>query len=244
MFGKNPVRKQRLDPSGNLRVQEVFQTIQGEGPFSGCPAVFVRLAGCNLRCHFCDTDFESGWENVMAPKDLAAAVMRKVWESGIKLIVITGGEPLLQNLEPFLSLVTLMPPYCKVQIETAGTVWPDGLEGYPFYDDLDLVVSPKTVQITPIVRTKAKAWKYIIREGEVDPNDGLPLASTQVLGKVSRLARPDDYHLRWQRDSIFLQPCDEPDPAKTKHNIQAAIDSCMKYGYRLCLQQHKLVGLP
>ena len=59
MFGTNPSRKQVLDDGQELWVQEVFYTLQGEGPFSGQPALFIRLAGCNLRCFWCDTEFES-----------------------------------------------------------------------------------------------------------------------------------------------------------------------------------------
>src|SRR5882672_9762748 len=53
MFGQNEVVKEDYDPQGKLWVREVFYTIQGEGPDAGTPAVFVRLAGCNLRCYFC-----------------------------------------------------------------------------------------------------------------------------------------------------------------------------------------------
>lgn len=53
MFGQNTPR--RRESGGLLQVQDVFYTIQGEGPFAGRTAVFIRLTGCNLRCWFCDT---------------------------------------------------------------------------------------------------------------------------------------------------------------------------------------------
>jgi len=59
MFGTNPLSKPIESDGLYLEVQDIFSTIQGEGPFAGKPAVFLRLAGCNLRCFFCDTDFES-----------------------------------------------------------------------------------------------------------------------------------------------------------------------------------------
>ena len=59
MFGGNVARKQVLDDGQQLWVQEVFYTLQGEGPWTGHPSIFVRLAGCNLKCFWCDTDFES-----------------------------------------------------------------------------------------------------------------------------------------------------------------------------------------
>ena len=59
MFGKNPIRKPENHDGNFLKIQEIFYTIQGEGIYSGYPAVFVRLGGCNLACKFCDTEFET-----------------------------------------------------------------------------------------------------------------------------------------------------------------------------------------
>lgn len=58
MFGNNPIRKQVLRDDGALYISGIFATIQGEGPLTGTPAIFIRLSGCNLQCGFCDTDFE------------------------------------------------------------------------------------------------------------------------------------------------------------------------------------------
>ena len=59
MFGKNPIRPPEKGDGSILFVQEIFPTLQGEGPLAGVPAVFLRLGGCNLACSFCDTEFES-----------------------------------------------------------------------------------------------------------------------------------------------------------------------------------------
>jgi len=59
MLGKNPTRPQYLNDGQALWIQEVFYTLQGEGPFSGELAVLVRTGGCNLKCFWCDTNFES-----------------------------------------------------------------------------------------------------------------------------------------------------------------------------------------
>ncbi|MDE6629453.1 MAG: 7-carboxy-7-deazaguanine synthase QueE, partial [Muribaculaceae bacterium] len=73
-----------------MRVNEIFYSIQGEGAHTGVPAVFVRLSGCNLRCPFCDTDFNSGEE--MTSEEIAAAVNAYP----ARHVIITGGEPTLQ----------------------------------------------------------------------------------------------------------------------------------------------------
>ena len=59
MFGKNPKRPSIVSDGNSIFVQEIFPTIQGEGIFSGLPAIFIRLGGCNLACSFCDTEFEN-----------------------------------------------------------------------------------------------------------------------------------------------------------------------------------------
>src|SRR4051812_2880501 len=100
MFGRNPVRKQEQGDGGTLWVQAVFYTLQGEGPFSGHPSVFVRLGGCNLRCVWCDTDFESSsWRPRL---DELLARIEAVRPESCDLVVITGGEPFRQNIVPLV----------------------------------------------------------------------------------------------------------------------------------------------
>ncbi|MEO0248285.1 MAG: 7-carboxy-7-deazaguanine synthase QueE [candidate division WOR-3 bacterium] len=241
MYGNNPVRKKNPRSDGALHVQEVFSTIQGEGPHAGRPAIFVRLAGCNLRCYFCDTDFESNWNQVLSPAQLVERIQQLREGRAIDLLVLTGGEPLLQDLTYFLDEVFEL--NLEVQIETSGSLWNESLDEFVWENDLEFVVSPKTKTVHPNICKRASAWKYIVRHGELAA-DGLPSISTQIPGKPSMLARPPNFHLGWYRDRIYLQPCDEGDELKNTMNLKAAIDSCMTHGYRLCLQQHKLVGLP
>lgn len=226
MFGANPIRKQELRTDGMLWVQEVFRTIQGEGPLAGRPAVFIRLAGCNLACKFCDTEFESG---EMVHED---AVETEAWRLAFgwkrPLFVLTGGEPFRQDIR---YLVKRLLQTGDVQIETAGTLW---LEGLP--NDAEIVVSPKTGQIKAAIMGKASAFKYILRAGEVDAEDGLP--STMPTGVLGRVARPRP------GAEVFVQPCDDHEPMRNKENLEAAKESALKFGYRLSLQQHKILELP
>jgi organic radical activating enzyme len=239
MFGQNPLREQELTSDGSLAVTEIFHTIQGEGPHAGVPAVFVRLMGCNLRCHFCDTEFEKLWvDGPMAPAAVIADIQRlrgkHTW-----LVVLTGGEPLRQNVVPLIAGLVMVG--FRVQIETAGTLWQPGLEQLIESGEVDIVVSPKTGRVHAQVAALARAWKYIVRAGEQHPDDGLPNVGTQMPRAVKvRLARRPPESNR----EIYVQPCDEYNPEKNKANTQAAVECSLKYGYRLCLQTHKIAGLP
>lgn len=245
MFGKNPIRKQDLTSPERLRVQEIFYTIQGEGPFQGEPCVFIRLWGCNLKCYWCDTDFESNDWNPSVT-EIVSEVLTKFKEMGTSkgykppLVVITGGEPLRQNLLDLLG--ELSDRSIHTQIETNGTLWVDGLQYFIARGELTLVCSPKTGKVHDSIREWCEHWKYIIDELSSSPEDGLPMASTQVEGKSMEIARPD--FSMWPE--VWVQPLDESHHAinKTARNTQHAVKVAMKYGYRLCLQQHKMVGLP
>lgn len=96
-----------------MRVNEIFYSLQGEGYNTGTAAVFVRLAGCNLKCPFCDTDFKSYVE--MTEDE----IVDEVAKYRTFLVVITGGEPTLQLTE--LLVAKLHRKHFKVAIETNGT---------------------------------------------------------------------------------------------------------------------------
>lgn len=75
------------------KVNEIFHSVQGEGSFSGCPATFIRLSGCNLSCSWCDTDFSQKYD--LTAKEIADMIK-------YEKAVITGGEPTIYDLEPLL----------------------------------------------------------------------------------------------------------------------------------------------
>ncbi|HHQ45091.1 MAG TPA: 7-carboxy-7-deazaguanine synthase QueE, partial [Candidatus Altiarchaeales archaeon] len=75
-----------------MKTIEIFSSIQGEGKFMGIPQVFIRLAGCNLSCSWCDTPQSKGGGKEMSVE----TVVSEVELLGIKSVCITGGEPLLQ----------------------------------------------------------------------------------------------------------------------------------------------------
>jgi 7-carboxy-7-deazaguanine synthase len=230
MFGTNMVAEPRPLSQGFL-VKEIFLTIQGEGPWAGRPALFVRFAGCNLRCTFCDTNFAGGKEYTL--QQLTHAIL----DTGCKRVVLTGGEPMLQNV---LALVRSIGHELVWQVETAGTVCPP-LDG-KWPSNVTLVVSPKTPKIHPDIARHADAYKYIIRVGGQSLDDGLPCISTQpgVDHKV-KLARP-----LFRFTPIYVQPCDEGKGAEalTERNTQEAVRIAMRYNYIISLQIHKILRLP
>lgn len=222
-----PVKKSHSE-DGSLRVHSIFHTIQGEGPFTGLRAVFVRLAGCNLQCPLCDTDYTSH-SGAMTPDEIVTGV-RQYGTKG-HLVVITGGEPFLQNLRP--TVEALLKADFHVQIETNGTLFQD----LPF-DSVDVVCSPKTGSINRQLEPNLVALKYVICSEDISEEDGLPtLALKHPL--QSQLARPTATF----DGIIYVQPADEGDAEKNRKNQEAAVASALKYGYVLQLQVHKLIGV-
>ncbi len=229
MFGNNPSRKQVNDDGRRLWIQEVFYTIQGEGPFGGQPALFIRLAGCNLRCFWCDTEFESSqWVPKLDELLQRAAQLRP---ASCDLVVITGGEPFRQNIAPLVE--ALLGEGLRVQIETAGTLWVE----LPEHERLTIVCSPKTPRLNPSLERRISAYKYVLAAGEIDA-DGLPTRSTQVRDKADRVARPRP------GATVYVMPRDDHDQRSNAENLAACVKVSMEHGYRLTIQTHKLVGLP
>ena len=100
-----------------LRVTEIFYSIQGESSFAGRPCVFVRLAGCNLRCRWCDSEYTFTGGEKIGIED----VMARVRAFRCPLVEVTGGEPLAQ-LEAFELIKRLCDDGLEVLIETSGSI--------------------------------------------------------------------------------------------------------------------------
>lgn len=208
-----------------LEVFKIFPSIQGEGPLAGFPATFVRLTGCNLQCPACDTAYTENALGLLAIDDIVARVV----ENGHKLVVLTGGEPLRQHITPLI--LRLQALDFQVQIETNGTL---PAKDIPY--GTVLVCSPKGGVIHPSIGLRATAFKYVIQDGSVDTEDGLPIT---VLENKVRVARPPVTF----KGVISLQPLDAGDEVLNKRNLQAAIKSCMTFGYTLGLQLHKIINM-
>lgn len=134
-----------------MRVVEIFPSIQGEGPLIGTPSIFLRLAGCNLNCPWCDTpqknevNFDVPVANVVhSIRDLSA-------KKNIYNLVITGGEPMLQGGE----LQTLIRELSTTHI----TIETNGLRRNKFITPNLYVVSPK-LNVVPVEELEEMCWWY------------------------------------------------------------------------------------
>lgn len=232
MVNDQPAEKPVYDPEGKLDIIDIWKTIQGEGPLAGTPAIFIRLAGCSLSCPACDIEYTKG-RKLLTYQEIVNRV-NELAKNTVCLVVLTGGEPLRQYLIPLLNLLIIH--RFSAQIETNG-VHEINLRNYTAAKPPMIICSPKTGTINHHLLPHIYALKYIVEAGKVDPEDGLP---TSVLGMECRVARPPvDFSL----DRIYVQAQDDQDPEKNKKNIEQAVDSCLRFGYKLSFQIHKLIGV-
>ena len=195
---------------------EIFYSLQGEGTRCGTPAVFLRLAGCNLKCKWCDTRHSWGNGIICPPADTAAAIAA----FGCDSLVITGGEPLLQQ-EALETLLTLLPASTFIEVETNGTITPTPALARRINQGN---VSPKlghsgndgadTLPAEPLAFFAAQenAWFKFVVQQEAD------------WAAIARLGLP--------RHRILLMPC-----ATTRAALEAArpavVTMCLRHGVRL-----------
>lgn len=238
---QQPAEPRFVSDGRTLSVHSIFYTIQGEGPHAGSPAVFLRLAGCNLQCPLCDTEYTDG-ARTMKLDEIVQEVDNM--SEHATLVVLTGGEPLRQNVS--LLCAHLSNSGFLVQIETNGKLPPQDPDiFYALMDmgDLDVVVSPKTARVDQKLSYEATAWKFVLQAGDI-ASDGLPVhALGHPLPQGSTIARPPKDYV----GDVFVQPADEQDTMRNTANMQAAVEAVMYYDSpntrRLCLQMHKYANL-
>jgi 7-carboxy-7-deazaguanine synthase len=232
----------------SLRIQERFVSVQGEGALVGVPSSFVRVSGCNLRCVWCDTP-RSSW----APEGAAATLDELVaWcAAGPRHVVLTGGEPMLFSPSAELSRALRAAGH-HLTIETAGTVWCEGLEA-----DL-MSISPKLSHSTPwensplgvgdkklaVMHEAARldlgvlarlissyTWqlKFVVRTSAPEL---LAADLAEIEQLITALELPSS-----AREQILLMP-EGVDDARLRAGYLAAIETCRARGFRLGLRLH------
>lgn len=136
----------------NYPIVEHFYTIQGEGCYAGRAAYFIRLAGCDVGCVWCDT--KESWDASAHTTYSVETIVSWVLDSGADLVVITGGEPLMHNLTELTA--ALHDKHIQINLETSGA--------YELSGDFDWIcVSPKKFKkALPSVLEEADELKIVI----------------------------------------------------------------------------------
>lgn len=181
---------------GSAILTEKFESFQGEGPWTGQRCVFVRFSRCNLRCGFCDTPESWDWSRYnpaeVSDRVPVAELVSWVRGRGVDMMVITGGEPMLQ--QPAMTALARGMADIRVQVETNGTVVPT-----PELTSLvDLwVVSPKLANsgmtystrikadaLSALVATDRSVFKFVVTEPDRDLDEIAQLVEEHRLAPV------------------------------------------------------------
>jgi 7-carboxy-7-deazaguanine synthase len=206
-----------------LRVAEAFRSLQGEGPSAGTPAHFLRLQGCDVGCHWCDTkyswDAAGGSERTVAD---AFAELRATGEA--PLLVVTGGEPLAHPGVDRL-LAAAVGQWPRVEVETSGIAPP------PFaHERLHYIWSPKLPGVTP---RWAETWAHAERFVG-DPRTTVKLVvGPRDHDDALRLVREH----RLPRERVMLMPEGLTDQA-VRDGARTLAPLCQREGLRLSPRLH------
>ena len=215
-----------------VEVVERFLSVQGEGLLVGTPAYFIRLARCNLRCPWCDTKYSWSPGEELEADELAEETFSK----GVPLVVITGGEPLLQQaaIARFVRALRGYGFNGMVQIETNATIYPKALEGL----DVWITMSPKVTcdyyaAKPDVVKAIARNFKRVELKLVARPSD---LACVKrFLKEIGGIEVPK-----------VLQPLSgEGDYAKTSRELVMKVleDEELRREFRVIPQLHKFLKI-
>ncbi len=218
------------------KINELFETIQGEGSFTGQPSIFIRLQGCPVACSWCDT--KHTWEIEVSKEIAIKNMVDKTQESEqwanmsieqilqllqdkayrAKHIVITGGEPCMFDLTPLCHQLEQQGYSC--QIETSGTF------EIKTSKECWVTVSPK-INMRGGYKILASA---MLRANEIKH----PVATQQHVDDLKSLLKEHNI----TTTPIYLQPISQKERA-----TELAIETCIANNWRLSIQVHKYIGI-
>mgnify|MGYP000888613236 CR=1 FL=1 len=223
---------------------EIFTSLQGEGHSIGKPSIFIRLSNCNLHCHWCDTDYTWNWDNTpwahindakkdykkfnkkdhqihLSPEELAEKILKLPTQN----IIITGGEPLLQQKEiiAFVSILKKADTNRSFEIETNGTIKPsteliDCIDQFNVSPKLANSLNPENKRIEPkaiqvFLNSNKAYWKFV-------------MDTEQDLEEINELVAA--YKL--PKNRVYLMPQATTREALEKKQNQL-VKACVNLGY-------------
>lgn len=226
-----------------LSISEIFESIQGEGTSIGLPALFVRLQGCNLTCSWCDTPYT--WKpgqnrdfrkyEVEKLVDEVADQLRTA--PNHKIVVFTGGEPLLQQdgLNLVISLLRRRRILSRFEIETNGTIFPDLLEDHA--ETIQLNVSPKLAN-SQIEKSKRFRPEILSRLAASDSKFEAFFKFVVVSpSELNEILSDFDFV---PRERMIVMP--EGITRKSQiEGMMELVDLCKEFGLRLIPRMHTLI---
>lgn len=215
--------------SKKYKVDEIFRSISGETSTAGTPSVFVRLYGCNLKCPYCDTPQEK-WSTVMHDYEILARVIEES-KGVIKHVILTGGEPLCQDIVPLVKL--LIQHGFHIQVETNGTIpLPDFMHSWLSYA-MDVKLPSSDV---------ADKYKEVTRDNlhRLLPTDEVKFVIANHQDFRVALNVLQKYHT--QAKILFSPMFDEEGKMLYTDFIEDLLDSELK-NWRIQVQLHKIVGV-
>jgi len=225
-----------LAVTDSLKINEIFASLQGEGPSLGAPSLFVRLALCNLRCEWCDTRYTWDFERFDYAREVhptpVSEVAERIRSAPETRVIVTGGEPLMQQAA-LSQLFELIPESTHIEVETNGTLSPDSaliarVNQWNVSPKLAHAGDPEARRIRPQVlrtflRTERAFLKFVLREA----ND-----LVEVQGLLAALD--------WPKERVFLMP-EASTPSEHAARADALAALCLAHGYRFSPRLHVLL---
>ena len=209
-----------MPPPPTLKISEIFPSVQGEGLRQGEPTIFVRFAGCNLRCTFCDTKYARSGGTDVTFEEIAARVAAVRRHYPAPWVVLTGGEPYAQKLGALIR--RLRADGLRIQIETNATIY------MPWPADW-ITVSPKPPR-----------WSYDPRFRRRADEVKLVVTKSLTPAVVARLRREFP-----ARVPILLQP--QSNASWSRVRARRLLEDALRDGLgniRVTVQLHKIYDLP
>ena len=216
-----------------LRINEIFDTVQGEAYFTGTPATFIRLQGCPVGCHWCDTKhtWSEGTEKLRIEIDemlhktkdspkwselTERQILKIVEELKPRHFVLTGGEPCSQEI---FELTRLLATIGTVQVETSGT------HTINVYHKTWVTVSPKIDMLGGLKILNSA----LIRANEIK----MPINGLKDVKNLQKLVKKSNYG-----QMVWLQPV-----SQKPENTDLCVKSAMDNKWRISIQTHKYMGV-